>query len=59
MTILALALVVSVLAGVGVVWAKVNDPRNGVVSCCGCGKCARTGECVMVQKKVAKQDASA
>lgn len=53
MTILALVSVVAVLLGVAVVWAKVNDPRNGVSGCCGCGQCARTGECVMVRKKAA------
>ena len=57
-TILSLILVVAVLAGVAVVWAKVNDPRNGVSGCCGCGQCARTGECVMVRKKAVQKGES-
>ena len=52
-TMLSLILVGAVLAGVAVVWAKLNDPRSGVTGCCGYGQCARTGECVMVRKKAA------
>ena len=52
MTVLGWILLVGVLGAVAFVWAKVNDPKNGVVGCCGCGKCAHTGECVMVRKKM-------
>ena len=52
---LALILVGLVLAGVGFFHAKVYDPKNGVVSCCGCGACAAAGECVMTKKTAKKQ----
>ena len=52
-TVLSWILLGGVLAVVAFIWAKVNDPKQGVVSCCGCGECAHTGECVMVGKKAA------
>ena len=58
MTVLSWILLVGVLAVVAFIWAKVNDPKQGVVSCCGCGKCAHTGECVMVGKKAAEKEES-
>jgi len=54
-TVLTWILLVGVLAVVAFIWAKVNDPKQGVVSCCGCGKCAHTGDCVMVCKKAAQK----
>ena len=49
MTWAAWALLGLALGGAGLVWYKVNNHKSGVVSCCGCGQCARTGECVMVK----------
>ncbi len=45
------------LGGAAWAWYKVNSHKSGAVSCCGCGQCARTGECVMVKgrKAVKKQ----
>ncbi|MCI6567742.1 hypothetical protein [Dysosmobacter sp. HCP28S3_G4] len=40
-----------VLGGAGCLWYRVNNHKSGAVSCCGCGECARTGECVMVKGK--------
>lgn len=45
-----LALLVA-FGGAGWVWYRVNNDKSGAVSCCGCGQCARTGECVMVKGK--------
>lgn len=51
-----LVLLALVLGGVAWVWYRVNNHKSGAVSCCGCGQCARTGECVMVKgKKPAKK----
>jgi len=46
-----LLVVLAVLGGAAWVWYRVNNHKSGVVSCCGCGQCARTGECVMVKGK--------
>ena len=43
-------LLAAVLGGAFWAWYKVNTHESGAVSCCGCGQCARTGECVMVKK---------
>lgn len=40
-----------VLAGVVWVCCQVYSDENGDISCCGCGQCAISGECVMVKKK--------
>jgi len=56
MTVFSWIVVIGVLIGVFWVWKTLNDPKNGVVGCCGCGKCAHTGECVMVRKKAAKEE---
>ena len=40
-------------SGAAWAWYKVNNHKSGAVSCCGCGQCARTGECVMVKGKKA------
>lgn len=51
MTIIALILVAAVLVGVGYGWYRINTDESGAVSCCGCGECARTGECTMVKNQ--------
>ena len=48
-------LLIGVLGGTGWVWWALNNPKHGVTGCCGCGKCAHTGECVMVRKKAAQK----
>lgn len=49
-------MLVLVLGGVAWVWYRVNNHKSGAASCCGCGQCVRTGECVMVKgKKPAKK----
>ena len=51
-----LVLLVLVLGGGAWVWYRVNNHKSGAASCCGCGQCVRTGECVMVKgKKPAKK----
>ena len=40
-----------VLGGATWVWYRINNDKSGTISCCGCGQCARTGECVMVKGK--------
>lgn len=57
MTIFTLIIVGIVLIGVGYIWYRINTDESGAVSCCGCGQCARTGECTMV-KKTGKNSAS-
>lgn len=52
---LALAVI---LGCTGLLCAKLHDPKDGTVGCCGCGQCAHTGECVMTKKKVAKKEES-
>ena len=39
-----------VLGGATWIWYRINTDKSGTISCCGCGQCARTGECVMVKK---------
>ena len=48
----ALALMIG---GTGWLCSKLHDPKGGTVGCCGCGQCAKTGECVMTKKKTAKK----
>ncbi len=48
----ALALIIG---GTAWLWAKLYDPKNETVGCCGCGQCAHTGECVMTKKKATKK----
>ena len=52
---LSWVLLIGVLGGTGWVWWALNNPKHGVTGCCGCGKCAHTGECVMVRKKAAQK----
>ena len=40
-----------VLGGATWIWYRINTDKSGTISCCGCGQCARTGECVMVNGK--------
>ena len=51
MTWLTWLLLALVLGGAAWVWYRINTDKSGAVSCCGCGVCARTGECVMVKGK--------
>ena len=51
MTWLTWILLVLVFGGAAWVWYRINNDKSGAVSCCGCGQCARTGECVMVKGK--------
>ena len=53
MTWVTWVLLALVLGGTAFAWYKVNNHKSGVVSCCGCGQCAATGECVMVKRKKA------
>jgi len=41
-------------AGAAWVWYQMFGKNSDVVSCCGCGQCAATGECVMVKKSAKK-----
>ena len=57
MTWVTWVLLALVLGGTAFAWYKVNNHKSGVVSCCGCGQCVRTGECVMVKgRKKAKKE---
>lgn len=47
-----------IIGGTGWLCAKLHDPKDGTVGCCGCGQCAHTGECVMTKKKAAKKGKS-
>ena len=40
-------LLVLVLGAAGWVWYRVQNDESGAFSCCGCGRCAAAGECVM------------
>lgn len=51
MNFFAIAVLLAALVGAGWVWYRVNNDKSGAVSCCGCGQCAHTGECVMVKGK--------
>ena len=57
MTVFTWVLLIGVLVGIAWVWYAVNTDKSGAISCCGCGQCARSGECVMV-KKTSKKVAS-
>lgn len=37
------------------IWYRLHNDESGAISCCGCGKCAVSGECVMVKKKRAEK----
>ena len=52
MTWLTRIVLIGLFAGVCWVWHQVygKGGEDGVVSCCGCGQCAFSGECVMVKK---------
>ena len=48
---------VLILGGTAWLWSKMYPKDGGATHCCGCGKCARTGECVMVKgKKTVKKE---
>ena len=47
-------LLIGTFVGVTWVWYQVYGNNDDVVSCCGCGQCAHTGECVMVKKRTKK-----
>lgn len=58
MNLLGFLALLAAFAGAAWVWYRVNNHKSGAVSCCGCGQCARTGECVMVKgkKRVKKEE---
>ena len=45
-----LALLIA-LSGTVWLWTKLYGGKESATHCCGCGECARTGECVMVKGK--------
>lgn len=45
-------LLAAVAAGTALVWYLVNRRRGGPSHCMGCGKCDRTGVCVLTGEKV-------
>ena len=47
----SVVILVLVLGGAAWVWVMLNNPKHGVVGCCGCGMCAHTGECVLVKQQ--------
>ncbi len=51
MTILTGIVLALVFGGVGLLWYLVYGRGGDVVSCCHCGQCISTGECVMTRKK--------
>ena len=51
MTVLTWVLLAVALGTAVCVWYRIQNDKSGAVSCCGCGKCAATGECVMVKGK--------
>ena len=57
MTYVTWMLLIMALGASAWIWYRLNNHKSGVVSCCGCGQCARTGECVMVKgKKAVKKE---
>ena len=54
MTLFTWILLIGILAGTAWVWYTINTDKSGAISCCGCGQCAISGECVMVKKKTKK-----
>ena len=55
MTWLSGIVVLCALAGAAWVWYQVFGDKNDVVTCCGCGECAASGECTMVKKSAKKR----
>lgn len=51
MNLFGLIVLLAVFGGAGWIWYRVNHDESGAISCCGCGQCARTGECVMVRQR--------
>ena len=57
MTALTWILLALALGAAAWVWYRIQNDKSGAVSCCGCGQCVRTGECVMVKgRKQAKKE---
>jgi len=54
MTVFTWILLIGILGGTAWVWYAINTDKSGAISCCGCGQCAISGECVMVKKKTKK-----
>ena len=54
MTVFTWILLIGVFVGIGWVWYRINTDKSGAISCCGCGQCAVSGECVMVKKNTKK-----
>ena len=55
MTWLTWVVLIGTLVGIFWVWYQVYGRKNDIVSCCGCGQCAFSGECVMVKKKAVEK----
>ena len=53
MTWLTWIILAIIFGGTTWVWYQVfgKGGQEGAVSCCGCGQCAVSGECVMVKKR--------
>ena len=54
MSVFTWILLIGVFVGIGWVWYRINTDKSGAISCCGCGQCAVSGECVMVKKNTKK-----
>ena len=54
MTLFTWILLAMVLGGTAWGWYVINTHKSGAISCCGCGQCAATGECIMVKKSAKK-----
>ncbi len=52
---LKVLVIIDVLIGVALLWHMVYSDRD-VVGCIGCGKCVKTGECVMVKNRKRKPE---
>lgn len=47
-------LLFAVTAGTALVWYRIDRNKGGPSRCCGCGRCDRTGVCVLSGKPVKK-----
>ncbi len=48
-------IIVVVLSGVFAVWYILNRERRGPVHCMGCGKCDKTGVCILTGEPVGRR----
>ena len=45
-------LVLGILFGaVGALWRAVYGGKNGAVHCIGCGRCAHSGTCILLEER--------